>query len=571
MLTKITIRNFKRFGNVEIELGNPVVFIGPNNSGKTTALQALALWEIGLRRWKEKKGAKPVSKERTGVAINRKDLVSVPVPNANLLWKELHTRDVRTIDGKQQTKNVRIEILVEGVTGDKSWKCGIEFDYFNEESFYCRPLRDKNNVPMPIPQEAEKIRIAYLPPMSGLAAEEPKWERGRINVLIGEARTAEVLRNLCWQIGDSDEDVWKKVSTYIRDLFGVELNKPEFIAERGEIRMTYRESQKVSLDISSAGRGLHQTLLLLAYLYQNENSVLLLDEPDAHLEILRQRQIYQILTDVATKQNSQIIAASHSEVVLNEAAGRDLVIAFLGKPHRIDDRGSQLLKSLREIGYDQYYQAEQTGWVLYLEGPTDLSILREFARRLNLPAANYLERPFVHYVLNQPQKARDHFYGLQEAKKDLVGIAIFDRIAAQLQTDQPLLEIMWRKRELENYLCHREVLLAYAKGEGNNDLFSAAESQKREQVMESCIEEITTSLSVLGKDNPWSGDIKATDEFLNPLFSLYFKKLKLPNLIQKTDYHQLVKFLPDNLIDKEIIEKLNAVDKVASSAKWQDR
>jgi predicted ATPase len=58
MLTKLTIRNFKKFGDVEIPLANPVVFIGPNNSGKTSALQALALWERGLRRWKEKRSDK---------------------------------------------------------------------------------------------------------------------------------------------------------------------------------------------------------------------------------------------------------------------------------------------------------------------------------------------------------------------------------------------------------------------------------------------------------------------------------------------------------------------------------
>ena len=40
MLTRLTIRNFKRFDEVEIELGSPVVFIGPNNSGKTSAMQA---------------------------------------------------------------------------------------------------------------------------------------------------------------------------------------------------------------------------------------------------------------------------------------------------------------------------------------------------------------------------------------------------------------------------------------------------------------------------------------------------------------------------------------------------
>jgi predicted ATPase len=55
VLTRLTIKNFKRFGDVRIELGNPVVFVGPNNSGKTTALQALAVWEVGLRRWHEKR------------------------------------------------------------------------------------------------------------------------------------------------------------------------------------------------------------------------------------------------------------------------------------------------------------------------------------------------------------------------------------------------------------------------------------------------------------------------------------------------------------------------------------
>ena len=128
---------------------------------------------------------------------------------------------------------------------------------------------------------------------------------------------------------------------------------------------------------------------------------------------------------------SQIIAASHSEVVFNEAVGRGGVIAFVGKPHRLsdDDKGSQVLKALTSIGFDRYYQAEQTGWVLYVEDSTDLSILQAFASILGHEAAQYLERPFVHYVAtNLPQKARDHFYGLREGKQDLVGVAIFDRL-----------------------------------------------------------------------------------------------------------------------------------------------
>ena len=53
MLTKLKIQNFKGLDDVEIELGNPVVFIGPNNSGKTTALQALSLWNMSVRRFSE--------------------------------------------------------------------------------------------------------------------------------------------------------------------------------------------------------------------------------------------------------------------------------------------------------------------------------------------------------------------------------------------------------------------------------------------------------------------------------------------------------------------------------------
>jgi AAA15 family ATPase/GTPase len=89
MLTKLTIKNFKRFDGVEVVLGKSVVLIGPNNSGKTTALQALALWELGLRRWTEKRTGKSTALQRQGVAINRRDLVALPVPVANLLWRDL--------------------------------------------------------------------------------------------------------------------------------------------------------------------------------------------------------------------------------------------------------------------------------------------------------------------------------------------------------------------------------------------------------------------------------------------------------------------------------------------------
>ena len=139
MLTRLTVRNFKQFDEVTVELDNVVVFVGPNDSGKTTALQALSLWELGLRRWRERWGMVPTDDlQRPGVSINRLDLFSVPVGHANLLWRGLRTREGNRRDGG--TANVRIEITVDGVADDgKEWCCGLEFDYANSELFYCRP------------------------------------------------------------------------------------------------------------------------------------------------------------------------------------------------------------------------------------------------------------------------------------------------------------------------------------------------------------------------------------------------------------------------------------------------
>lgn len=578
MLTKLIIRNFKRFGDVEIELGSPVVLIGPNNSGKTAVLQALALWDIGVKRWVEKRGiGESVPRKRPGVTINRRDIIAIPVPNAKLLWRNLHVRDVqRADDGKPRTQNVRIDVIVEGVTEDKAWKCGMEFDYANEESIYCRPIRlteDKDPDRMSVPEEAMHVQVAFLPPMSGLAASETRLDPGAIGVRIGEGRTAEVLRNLCYRLVENGHQtgLWEKLHSHIKSLFGVELDRPEYIPERGEITMTYRDLSGVQLDLSSSGRGLQQTLLLLAYLYANPGAALLLDEPDAHLEILRQRQIYHMITDVAHEQGGQIIAASHSEVVLNEAADRDVVIAFVGKPHRIDDRGSQVLKALKEIGYDQYYQAEHNGWVLYLEGSTDLAILKAFAETLAHPAVQHLERPFVHYVGgNQPQQARHHFYGLQEAKNDLVGVAVFDRLEKDLQSTGPLKELMWQRREIENYLCYPEVLLAYAEGVDGSEtpgpLFAFAERDRRRQVMELCIRDLVLPVALRNRQDRWWRDVKASDEFLDRLFEMYFERLGLPNLMRKADYHVLARLVPKELMDDEISEKLDAIVSVAESA-----
>jgi len=567
MLTRLRIRNFKTLQDADISLGQNVVFIGPNNSGKTSALQALALWHTGIHEWTARRLGGSKAKTRSGVTVNRRALTHTPVSEARFLWHDLKVNTVTRDNDSQDTKNIFLDIIVDGETGGKAWVCGLEFYYANPESIYCRPLRGelKDSERMAVPESITDTRIALLPPMSGLASEEPEVQPGRIAVLLGEGQTAQVLRNLCLQVFQKSPESWNNISSEIKRIFGIDLAPPSRDPARGAIEITYKE-HGVELDLPSAGRGMQQTLLLLAHLHANPGSVLLLDEPDAHLEILRQRQIYSLITDTARQTGSQIIAASHSEIILNEAADKDTVIAFVGKPHRMDDRGSQVLKSLKEIGFEHYYQAELRGFVLYLEGATDLAILRAIARKLQHPASQVLDVPFVHYVQNLPSQAQHHFFGIREAKPDLEGAAIFDRLERDLPANFPVPAKIWMRREIENYLCSRDILLRYAKGMEPDDLVGRAIQGVRIEAMEKAITRVESAIRELGRE-PWSADEKVSDEFLPTVFKRYFEEIGCDNRLNKSDFYILADFIEPNEVDAEIISALDMILEQSKKAK----
>jgi hypothetical protein len=555
MLTKIRIQNFKQFDDVEIELGQTVVFIGPNNSGKTTALQALALWNaffvklaFELLQAHENKSIIPYH-----TVLNRNELTAVPVPRLSLLWRNLKLRNGETAD---------IRITVEGMTISKeTWVHSLLFRYVNEESVECIKLN----------REDEQLydlltKFAFLPPMSGLIDREDRLDRGSINRRLGEGRTAEVLRNLCYLLAEGAETkaYWDKIVEQIKQSFGVELLTPVYDAANGIIRMEYRDRNGITLDISSSGRGMLQVLLLLAYMYNNPGAVLLLDEPDAHLEILRQRAIYDLLTQVGSETNSQIIIASHSEVVLDTAASRkDTIIAFIGKPHRAR-KIAELRKSLDIIPTEDYYLAERNGWVLYTEGTTDLPILQAFAAHLNHPAQSYLQLVFNKDIENnEPKYVREHFTGLKEAYPDLRAISVFDRISGTKMQDIPsgLSIVIWRKREIENYLFIFEALLNYARAKG-----APEGADERAKLMQSIIQNSLPPFAYNDLNDPWWVNTKVSEDYLERIFRAYAAQTGTP-MLRKADFYLLVPFIPKDKIDPEVTEKLDAIVEVARQAK----
>ena len=93
MIERVTVEYFKRYKKQVFDLAEHVVLAGPNNSGKTTLLQAIAVWNLALQKWTAGRGGESGSKarERTGVPITRKEFVAIPLREMQLLWHETST------------------------------------------------------------------------------------------------------------------------------------------------------------------------------------------------------------------------------------------------------------------------------------------------------------------------------------------------------------------------------------------------------------------------------------------------------------------------------------------------
>lgn len=566
MITKLEIKNFKKIGDVVFTLDNTVVLIGPNNSGKTTILQALMLWKCGLDKIKELQSKQNSKSKRIGVPINRKDLIALPVSTSRFIWKNQIVRaSKKELKG---TENVRIEILVTGESDGKEWFAPLEFDYSNSETIYCRPLRKDDDSVYLIDEKAFETNISFLQPMSGISTIEDKLSLGSINSRIGEGKTADVLRNICYQLLNPEtpsidsQKNWDYLNSSLENKFGITVNKPIFNPTSGKIEMTYKESGN-ELDIASSGRGFQQTLLLLSFVLSYKNNILLLDEPDAHLEVIRQREIYELLKKFTLENNSQLIIASHSEIVLNEASEHDKVIAIydnkVDEINELRDR-SQFKKLLTDIGWDKYYLAKTKNHILFLEGVSDFRMLKAFAEKLErFDLVNLLDKANIHYTQNNlPTSARENFYNLRNLLPELNGLAVFDRLKnAQTENKEILNIIQWERRELENYFCFPEILKRWAVSEGQINLF-----QNFEDLITETIQENTTPSNLKNLDNDWWKDTKMSEDYLPIIFKSFYEKQQRPNKFNKGNYYELIKFLKKSEIDNEIIKKLDLIEKL---------
>jgi len=467
----VEIENFKRYGRKQrIELDHPAVLIGPNNCGKTSVLQAIALWSIGLRTWRtESENSK--AEKKTGRPLNRLNILAVPVPKTRQFWNNLRVTDRPLI--------ITVGVDINGQPHPVS----ITFRHHaSDELVYCQPDSDTLRDPTAF-AAAVKLEVSLLYPMSGISADEAVIQPKRIDYLMGRGSTAEVLRNICLQIHQTAPDDWREVAILLRRLFHVELGQP-IENDKGAVALGYTQPGVAGeMDLSLSGRGFQQMLLIFAHLYLHRGSVLLIDEPDAHLEILRQQQVFTLLRDIARRNSCQVVLVTHSEVVLAEALETNLTLILDGKPDNLASR-TEIQNALKHFGADHYVRALETGHVLYVEGSTDVDMLRAFARKLDHPVAGLLDDGAhlnVYYLQdNYPEVERSaeaelerveggfglppeqHFHSLRRMLPSLRGLVIQDNDGRN-RTDSmsgDLRKLVWRRYEAENYFVTPELLLA---------------------------------------------------------------------------------------------------------------
>lgn len=467
MIEHLHLRNFKQFADQGFDLRERTVLAGPNNSGKTTLLQAIYVWQMALERW----SAVTVEKEGQGpgeVPIARMQLLALPVRDLGLLWTDASTKALETAREASVPREAVITLRGTSQMSGEPWELAMEFRHENAELMWVKPAATDG-------LDAVREEVLYVPSTTGIELQEKSHAPEFQEWLIGQGKPGDFLRNLLVELHRLPPQ-WDRLVNDVKEIFGCVLLPPESLG-RPFILNEYMHMRPASglveaparLDISSAGSGFIQTLMLLAFLYARPASVILLDEPDAHLHVKLQRELQNRIMGLAGRTGSQVIIATHSEVLINTADYQDIV-SLHGEPRRLGsgterDRTREALKrvsSLDALGAG-------SGRALYVEGMSDYYFLRAWAKILGHPLRALLSDAQSLLVVpmggRNPKGVRDHFFALQGVRPDIRGYAVVDKnnkASVPHSSDDNLKFGMWGRYEIENYLLNLDVIVRFA-------------------------------------------------------------------------------------------------------------
>jgi hypothetical protein len=489
MITRLTLRNFKSVGKQTYDFTQFDLLVGRNNSGKSTVLQALAIWQFCVDEFhrSKRRGSK-------GLQVVLPNFTALPLPEFNLLWKDRTDRAYPIANGKKKQEFILIEIGVEWrrATGEIG-SFGVALRYHSPQTIYAIPSDGWAKF-RTCEQQGDLPRIAYVPPFSGLEPTEKWLDVSPIRQQVGKGQPGSVLRNLLLRVcpppprepdgrinkGYQHPADWQELANIVQRWFSVRICEPSYESAK-DVYITVEYSQNgKEYDIIAGGSGFHQTLTLLAFMYGYHPTTILLDEPDAHLHVNLQREILDYFKRKSIERNTQFVIATHAEEFARGVDASQIVSFLSHVPKRIKST-PEVLRAMAEVSNEEVTRLMTSPYILYVEGESDERILRAWADPCGALAV--MDKVCFRSMgggskESMKTKADEHFAALQQIIPEVSRLMLFDSdssgSAFHPERGNPTL-VEWRRKNIENYLLvpaawKRSILKQMAVGE--DDLFA---------------------------------------------------------------------------------------------------
>jgi energy-coupling factor transporter ATP-binding protein EcfA2 len=450
MITKLVIKNFKSIGEQTYSFTNFDLLVGPNNSGKSSILQALAIWQFCIEEFRRAK-----RHGKSGIQIVLPNFTALPVPEFNLLWTEKVERKYPIVEGKKKQEYILIEIDVtwRGSDGrDKTF--GVRLRYSSPQTVYAIPTEGWE-VFRKYKKEGSLPVIAYVPPFSGLEPTEEWKDTSILRKQVGKGQPGSILRNLLLLVVRNYEKDWDEINSIVQSWFGIKIEKPRY--EQGvDTQITCEYIDKKHYDIIAQGSGFHQTLTLLAFLYGYKPTTILLDEPDAHLHVNLQREILDYFRKKSAERDIQFLIATHAEELIKGVDANRVVSLLQHKPIR-ESSTPDIIGAMANVTNLEVNQLRSSPYLIYVEGDTDERILRTWGGSLGVETdvGKLCFRAMRDGSKKEMKKdANKHFRSIQQIIPEAKRLMIFDydteETAFHPEENEVLFE--WKRKNIENYL-----------------------------------------------------------------------------------------------------------------------
>lgn len=185
MIERVTFHRFKQFGDQKFELHPGVSLLGGgNNSGKTTILHGLAIWEFCRTAIEMERGPETflAGHGGQGLGLGDDEFSPINVPSLKHLWTNLKPQKDTEADG--YTLTIRCDWAREATSRHLEFGLALSNDRLFVKTT-SSDLVDGDALP----------RLAYLPPFAGMTDREMRLTGAIRRRRIGEGLAGAVLRN----------------------------------------------------------------------------------------------------------------------------------------------------------------------------------------------------------------------------------------------------------------------------------------------------------------------------------------------------------------------------------------